>query len=237
MATIDLDLFAQMNEDPKATGQDLVEYVRYSLDLGHVSFAVLRSPGSVVHQNNYGFSTYPSEWIQHYAKNQFWRIDPAVVLGLKRVEAFDWSEAELDLKLKRFWVAAKKFGIEPQGFTVPLHGPNREACILSISPKHEMDKDDWRQATRTKMIRDLLPIAHTVQRRAFKDLGFTDYSSPFMHLTAPKREILYCAACGKTANETAIIMDISERAVREHREGILKQMNCVSITQAVAEAL
>ena len=49
MATIDLDLFAQMNEDPKATGQDLVEYVRYSLDLGHVSFAVLRSPGSVVH--------------------------------------------------------------------------------------------------------------------------------------------------------------------------------------------
>ena len=49
----------EMNDDPKATGQDLVDYIQYSLGVGHVGFMVLRSPGSVVHQNNYGFSTYP----------------------------------------------------------------------------------------------------------------------------------------------------------------------------------
>ena len=87
------------------------------------------------------------------------------------------------------------------------------------------------------MIRDLLPVAHAMQQRAFHDLGLADYSAPFMHLTGPKREILYWAASGKAAYETSLIMKISERAVREHREGILKQLNCVSITQAVAEAM
>jgi len=237
MQTLDLDIFTQMNEDPGSTGQDLVNFVQFSMGLGHVAFMVLRYPGSVVHQKNYGFSTYPEEWIGYYVRNQLWKIDPAVTLGLKRAAAFDWNETEDDLKLKKFWEAAKKFGINKQGFTIPLHGPNREACILSVSTSHVIDQDHWWRAMRTKMIRDLLPVAHMMQQRAFNDLGIADYSSPFMHLTGPKRAILYWAANGKTAYETAKILNVTERTVREHREGILKQMNCVSMTQAVAEAL
>ena len=67
--------------------------MKFSLDKGHVAFMVLRLPGSVVHQQNYGFSTYSEEWIGHYIKNQYWLIDPSVVLALVRAAAFD-CEAE-----------------------------------------------------------------------------------------------------------------------------------------------
>ena len=237
MRTLDLDIFTQINDNPKSTGQDLVQFIQHSLGAWHVSFMVLRYPGSVVHQGNYGFSTYSDEWVGHYVKNQFWKVDPAVTLGLRRATAFDWSEAEQSPELEKFWDVALKFGVRKQGFTIPLHGPNREAYIFSVSIGPTMDQDHLWRPMRMKMIRDLLPVAHAMQQRALNDLGLADHASPFIHLNGPKREILHWAANGKTAYETAKILNITERAVREHREGILKELNCVSITQAVAEAL
>ena len=54
-----------------------------------------------------------------YVRNQYWQIDPAVSLGLRRAAAFDWGEAEPSPKLERFWLAAEKFDIKRQGFTIP----------------------------------------------------------------------------------------------------------------------
>lgn len=237
MKSLDLDIFGMLYEDPKSDGNDLVKFVRDSLELGHVSFIVLRHPGSIIFKNNYGFSTYPSEWMDYYIRNQYWTVDPAVILGLRRGAAFDWSECEESRELTRFWEKAQSFGIQSQGFTIPLHGPNREASIFSVSVAEVVEQSHWWNAMRMKFIRELLPVAHFLQQRAFQDLELNDYSSPFMFLTGPKREILYWAAKGKTAAETALILDVTERAIREHREGILRSLDCVSMTQAVAKAM
>lgn len=170
-------------------------------------------------------------------RNQYWAVDPAVSLGFVRAAAFDWSEAPETPELDRFWGSAAKFGILPQGITIPIHGPSGETSIFSACVSERVEHDDWWQALRTHLIRELMPVANKVQKKAFAEVGIEDDPSPFVFLTEPKREVLYWASQGKTASETAAILEISERTAREHREGILKQLNCVSITQAVAEAL
>lgn len=237
MATLDLDLLDEMNNDPVNTGVDLVEFIRFSMDLGNVAFMVLRYPGAVVRQGNYGYTTYSPEWVTYYTQQQCWKVDPAITLSFNRAAPFDWSEAPNSAELEAFWRAVDRYGIEKQGFTIPIHGPNQETCILSASAKHPVEKLNWWRAIRQKWVRDLLPAASLLQQRAFRELGIDDYQQPFISLSATKREVLYWAACGKSAEETAAIMSITVSTVRRHRENILKEMDCVNITQAVAEAL
>jgi LuxR family quorum sensing-dependent transcriptional regulator len=56
-------------------------------------------------------------------------------------------------------------------------------------------------------------------------------------LTPREREILRWAADGKTAWETSVILDLSERTVKFHLIEASRKLNAVNRTSAVAKAL
>lgn len=60
---------------------------------------------------------------------------------------------------------------------------------------------------------------------------------PVFDLTQREREVVYWTACGKTAEETAIILGITERGIRFHVANILPKLNAVNMSQAVAKAV
>lgn len=53
------------------------------------------------------------------------------------------------------------------------------------------------------------------------------------HLYPCEVEVLYWAAFGKTAGETAIILSLSENTVLSYRKEAIKKLNASNITNAV----
>ena len=60
---------------------------------------------------------------------------------------------------------------------------------------------------------------------------------PEFNLTARELEVLYWASCGKTADEIATILTITERCVRFHIGNILQKMNSSNVSHAVAKGI
>lgn len=58
MKSLDLHAFEGLCDDPDSSGEQVVQFIRSSLDLGHVAFMILKHPKTIVFGGNYGFSTY-----------------------------------------------------------------------------------------------------------------------------------------------------------------------------------
>ena len=236
MRRLDLDIVSKMF-DEDVPGEDIVSYIRDSLDVGHIAFMLLRYPGVIPHSANYGYSTYPAEWIATYAKEHFYEIDPAVTLALSRGTAYDWSEAEFSERLGKLMQTAKSFGVAPQGFTIPLHGPRQELSILSVANKTVVTNEKLWEVERMTMVRDLIPIAQALQTKFLSDIGIVNEAGSQFILNDTQRQILHWTSQGKTTEEVAVILDKSTSTIKFYKALILKDLDCVNMTQAVQKAV
>jgi len=58
-----------------------------------------------------------------------------------------------------------------------------------------------------------------------------------VQLTPREAECLHWAACGKTKEETAMILGLTRRGVRYHIENIIFKLNAVNLAHAVAKGI
>ena len=77
-----------------------------------------------------------------------------------------------------------------------------------------------------KLLRSLLRCTTVKQKLVFEKI-----------LTERESLCLLLAAKGLTSKEIAELLDITERTVKTHREGIYRKLNCNNIAQAVFEGI
>jgi LuxR family transcriptional regulator, quorum-sensing system regulator BjaR1 len=172
---------------------------------------------------------WPTGWFELYAKEDYCRVDPVIRMCRNTVNPFEWSEAPYDplkeAKAHELMNRAGDFRM-PRGFSLPIHGLNGYETCFSMSG---VDLD---LTGRTR------PAIHLMALYAYERVRqIARPAESHNPLTAREREVLTWAAAGKSANETADILSITERTVRAHLERSCDKLGAASKTHAVARAM
>jgi DNA-binding CsgD family transcriptional regulator len=218
-ATQNHDLLKIISESKAQFGLKNVAYLGYNL--GNLS---KREPFSIV--------TYSEEWINHYRINNYVEFDPVLKAVHKSILPLDWSTVEINSRKARlFFNEAIAAGVGRFGLSIPVQGRHGDYSVLSLTFDEALD--DW-NFFKTYHMRDFQLLAVYFHNSV---LEINQIRAPVYDLSERELETLYWAACGKTAEETAIILGISKRGVRFHVGNVLTKLNAANIAHAVAKAI
>jgi LuxR family transcriptional regulator, activator of conjugal transfer of Ti plasmids len=207
---------------------------RFAGGLGLTKFAYMgfRRPGP--HLPVY-LTTYPTEWVFHYASRRYQEIDPVVVEARRSMLPFFWDEQILGTgasdEQRNLFGEASDFGLRC-GFNVPIHDSQGRALVAFTSdrPPAEMKRDIEAHGN---MLHLAAIYFHVHARQKLEDA--TNFEEP--HLSPREVACLQWIVRGKSTWDIADILNISRRTVVFHIENAKRKLRAVSLPQAVATAL
>jgi LuxR family quorum sensing-dependent transcriptional regulator len=203
--------------------------------LGNFGFEHFVATGLPNHDERFEQSViirkWPIGWFEHYAREDFVRVDPVIRRCWQTVQPFEWTEARFDPErepgAREVMGRAHDFGLK-RGFSLPIHGIDGYAACFSMSGSH-LDL-----CKRTK------PAIHLMAMYAFNRVHQivqprrSKVSNP---LTGREREVLRWAATGKSAADIAEKLSITERTVTAHMGNAMSKLQAANKTQAVVNAI
>lgn len=176
--------------------------------------------------------TYSRDWIDHYRAKAYLEVDPVVHQGLKSILPVDWSTFDRkEARIRALFNESREAGLGNQGLSIPVRGRNGDMSLFSLTC--EADDVEW-SALKRNYIRDFQTLAVFFHQSVLRTYTDTD---AIVQLTPREAECLHWAACGKTSEETAMILGLTRRGVRYHIENIIFKLNAVNLTHAVAKGI
>jgi DNA-binding CsgD family transcriptional regulator len=232
------DTFSEVTAsvDQISTVEQLHGFICDMLRAYELKHGVYYSPGlkNGVDAKPFILLTYEEGWIRRYFEADYLAVDPVVSEGFGGLLPIDWSGFDRrSPRVKQLFGESMEFGIGRQGLTFPIRGPKGETALFSVTS--DLADQEWAEAKRT-YIRDLQILAHTVHAKAtvLRGAEEPDYRSK---LTPRERECLTWSAVGKTSEDIATILGISEGVVRIHLRSAQHKLDCLNRTHSVAKAL
>jgi DNA-binding CsgD family transcriptional regulator len=178
--------------------------------------------------------TYSDEWINRYYEQDYFKIDPVVEEGTRAFMPFNWSDLDWTTKRRReFLEDANGHGVGTNGLTVPIRGPDGQHAIFSLATSKSTGS--WNRQMR-EHLSQLHSIAHSVHEATIRVEGVKT-PEVSISLSHRERDVLQLAGAGKTTDEIAHILGISERTVRVYLDTSRHKLNAANRTHAVARAL
>ena len=188
--------------------------------------------GTLTQAEPYASVTYSKEWINQYREKSYLEIDPVLQAVQKSILPIDWQSFDIsNQKVRRFFNEAKDAGVGRNGISIPVRGRTGDSAIFSITANAK--DNDWFQFKR-QFMRDFQVLAVHFHQSV---LISNNVIQPKFKLSHRENEVLYWTACGKTGEESALILGISKRGVRFHIYNIMHKLNCTNVTHAVAKAI
>jgi DNA-binding CsgD family transcriptional regulator len=222
--------------DDIKTAEELHAFIRKVLQAYELKHGVYYMPGVKGHEEiqPFYFLTWAEGWRDRYVEADYLMVDPVVSEGFAGLLPIDWATLERKApRVKQMFGEAKEFGVGLQGLTFPIRGPKGEAAIFNITS--DLPDKEWADAKRS-YIRDFQIIAHIIHSKAMILAGakVPDFNA---RLTPRERECLTWCAVGKTSEDIATILGISEGVVRIHLQSAQHKLNCLNRTHSVAKAI
>ncbi|MDN5925061.1 MAG: autoinducer binding domain-containing protein [Xanthomonadales bacterium] len=175
-------------------------------------------------------TTYPSAWQAYYHAHQFLLSDPVIIAALHSSLPVVWSEDNHVHGNDHFWETASAHGVQ-HGWTMALRGPRDETMLISLARSSQAMSQRELVAKQPH----LLWLAHSVL--AMLTSAEDSAEADFDLLSDREKEILRWSLAGKTAEETAMIVGITQRTVNFHIAVIMQRLQVSNKTQAVAKAI
>ncbi|MFE1600806.1 autoinducer binding domain-containing protein [Methylobacterium sp. ID0610] len=216
------------------TSEAQARIIAHIRQVGLTAFTVSRlpQPGDRLSPNML-LNVWPKEWLTQYDRAGHYRFDPVVRQCYRTVEPFAWSDAPLDTddggRARRVMDEAADFGLA-FGFCIPVHdalgfqgGVSLAGEEVDLSPKirrglHMLGLYAWGAAAR---------MTAEERRRG----------EPGRLLSARERDVLSWAAAGRTREEIAGILGVSQETVATHLKSARLKIGARNTTQTVVEAL
>lgn len=179
-------------------------------------------------------TTYEQGWVDRYMEQEYKFIDPVVSQGAQSLLPLDWSTIKQDTpELRAFFGEAKELGVGRSGLTVAVRGVNGESSLFSVNSSESGEK--WK-LQRDEMVADLTYFAHLFHGVVW-DQQNPNHQRKVAKLTRREQDVLRWAARGKTAWETAKILNLTEKTVAFYLSNITAKLKVATKTQAVAVAI
>lgn len=179
--------------------------------------------------NTIRHNNYPAEWNSEYEQKNLRSVDPVVALCNQSVMPILWSE-QLYSKAPALWQALEAQGLQ-HGWSQSLHDEERGLCsILSLARTH-------------------CPITAW---ELYENLGFSVFMCRHLHalvaqslpkpkapprLSAREIAVLELAATGKTAEQSARILNLSPRTVHFHTQSCIEKLGVCNKISAIIAAI
>lgn len=176
-----------------------------------------------------GRNNFPTGWSTKYANENFSSIDPVIALCNHSMLPVLWSE-QLFAKTPTLWEALEAQGIQ-HGWSQALHDEESGLCsILSLARSH-------------------CPINPL---ELYENLGFSVFMGrhlhqlalqslprkpPSPHLSPREIDVLELAAAGKTADESARILNLSPRTIHFHIQSAIEKLGVNNKISAIIAAI
>ncbi|TDL81917.1 LuxR family transcriptional regulator [Palleronia sediminis] len=207
---------------------DHVFALRDVLGVLHVSYHSVSRTGS-----EYGAVTYSQAWVDRYVAQEYTRIDPVVAEGLRRVDAFDWKEADWSGRAARTLLSeAQEYGLGRQGMSLSMRGPGGQFALFTLNDC--ADDDAWARKMET-VGSDAILAAYYINQCALR-IDQTD-TDPARALSPRETDALSLVASGMSRSAAARYLEISEHTLRVYIESARNKLGATNTTHAVARAI
>lgn len=199
-----------------------------ALGFDYCSFGV-RAPAIEATPQELWSTTYPTSWSTRYLGNNYLAIDPVIHEAKRRTTSFVWSDTTF-AEQPAFWEEARACSVR-HGWTLGMHGPRGETGLISLGrsaepvSRAELDDIDGKLVW-------LAQLSHEVIGAMF----LRDVLPELPALTERERDVLRWTAVGKTSQEIGVILGITTRTVTFHVTSLLRKLDAVNKTHAVAKA-
>lgn len=224
-----VDRFERCRSEPQRSAALQVALSTYNLKT--IAYLADNVPG-LTDRGPYIAVTYTDEWVAHYRRENFVRIDPAVHEGFNSMLPSDWQKCDRsDRRVQRMFGEAREHGLGRQGLSIPIRGRFGERAVLTVTTD---DSDaEWNSAVRIYK-RDFLILACHLHQSILTAEGVT---APPVHLARQEIECLKWASAGKTVADIAVILSISHRTAKSYLETARHKLDALNTTHAVTRAL
>lgn len=179
-------------------------------------------------------ATYPQAWIERYHERRYFALDPVLAMARRSRMPFHW--ADLDTRppeVEAFFTEAAEMGIGHQGLTIPIHGPEGEKALFSVTS----NKSEAEFRAQCAELMPLLQILGFEFHRGLAGLVDPLRIDRNQFLSPRERDVLYWAASGKTVWETAQLLGITEDTTNSYLRDAIRRLSCLNKPHAVAEAV
>ncbi len=179
-------------------------------------------------------TTYPKEWITHYFANDYQFCDPVLVQGQSSLLPFSWDTLDLEApEARNVFSSALEFGVCGSGLTIPIRGCMNETAMFSICSNTQGEA--WSKFL-AETLTDLVYSAHLIHYHASHLHGLA-HQTKSERLSKREAEVLRWAARGKTAWETARILNLKEKTVSFYISNACAKLQVATKCQAVAKVI
>lgn len=177
-------------------------------------------------------STYPTNWVEHYVRKHYVRIDPIVKRALESPEPFQWGldhcPQQITPAQREFLNEASEFGIR-LGFTVPIHDGHGPIAALTFATDNRQTQFKKCVDQHARVLQLMAMYFHANVRRRLADKAAINGA-----LLSPREfECLQWASQGKSAWEIGCILGISRNTVAYYLENAKEKLGVRTIAQAV----
>lgn len=188
---------------------------------------------SPVGQGVHGHVNYPDAWKEHYVKQGFHRLDPTLLTASRSIAPVDWRRLEHDENFRAVFRDAREFGITERGLTIPVRGPYGDIGMLSVT--RNVGAAEWDKLV-DHVIGDLQSVAVHIHDTVMRS-DVLMRSLRFPALSTREKEILQWIAAGKSQQDVADILSISQRTVEVHLRSGREKLYALTTPQAVGRAV
>ncbi|SHE87103.1 DNA-binding transcriptional regulator, CsgD family [Pseudosulfitobacter pseudonitzschiae] len=184
-------------------------------------------------QTVHGFVNYPDEWQTRYVKEGFQYRDPALLLASRSIAPVDWQRLRGERTFRDIFRAARDHGISEQGLTVPVRGPYGDVGLFSVT--RNCSDREW-DLLKAKILGELQTAAVHLHDNVIHSHALTR-KLHHPSLSAREVEILQWIAAGKSQQDVADILSISNRTVEVHLRSGRSKLGALTTPQAVGRAI
>lgn len=201
--------------------------------LDRALFALMTDHKDINQQAGVGvIHNFPGDWMSHYFEEGYDKIDPVIVYGATRVEAYTWEEIPMHLDLSRKQKNCLNYGSEAglkHGVATYLRGPNNQVAGISLASSESKDGFDGKV--------DLITAYSNHFYIRYRHLHKIGNPAPVNFcLTAKEQEVLTWIAAGKTDYEVSVILSLSQHTVDFHVRNIFRKLQTNNRILAVVKA-
>jgi LuxR family transcriptional activator of conjugal transfer of Ti plasmids len=185
-----------------------------------------------------GITSYPKDWVERYIEESYIEVDPIVRRGRKPGPAFLWDcqddRAARSARERRFLADALSAGIQ-SGVAIPVPAGFGRFAMLSFAA-------DRRPPELEQIVQDARDVLHMMSAACHAHVHTRIVNGQAQRttnasLTQRERQCLAWASCGKTRDETAMILGVSPRVVRFHLDNARQNLGASTVAHAVALAM
>ncbi|HWP20833.1 MAG TPA: autoinducer binding domain-containing protein [Burkholderiaceae bacterium] len=204
---------------------------RAAQDLGFEYCAYgLRMPLPLSNPRVAMFNNYPRPWQERYQACGYVTVDPTVQHGMRSSLPVVWSD-EVFASAPQLWDEARAFGLRV-GWALAYRDASGVRSLMTLSrSRGELTRDEL--DANLPRLYWLTQVGH---------IGMTQLMAPKLmpeirvRLSEREAEVLRWTADGKTSNDVAEILGISERTVNFHINNAMAKLGATNKTSATIRA-